>query len=687
MTMETKKSKGVGSLRLEGWRKFNQPIEVELGKVNFLLGPNNAGKSSFLNAFKFIALMSQRNWPISIPSDVKAELSSNILNKDSQVGLLVSMLNEVRCEIEFSKRHEEWYKLTLSDNFCRVKLYHPDVMTSDFHDFWRGALVYGDFVENRTLEEIDVSLRDKSDTFMGALEGLPSFCISLETNKFLLNLERSGKRLTVVDSFVIHDFGIYDYQVLGHVELEEGKWYVLLNSAYALEVVYVADSHEDPFDDDFFWTDLTDEDREAHMSAWEGLWHSYNWSQWPDNLKGAASSPWEVMINEIGVEKELVPMKLAEIEAAFLDWREEAQRSFYSGCGDWMLAGMMDKGSEYRSIGTEMADMYSALFNGLGLHCNYLPSLLNRSCSDKMLDQVGLSLGGRTFPHCVVPSNISSELVRRFYNLDLLKHYRRELMWISPSGEKMEDVYHQSSCPFKEYLWNHRYEERLPWIDGSRIADWDFEISRCLMFMGLGGGFKVVCKKNGEIRLSLRELKQGVFESVSSLKAIRKSYNAVSKPGKNGWLKEGEVLPTELGRAARSMLWIFINLCELRVESAHSDTPYVVVLEEPAAFLHPNIASRFTEVIRHLAAVLGLVILVETHSEYMLRQLSTSRLNGDSLEDVRIHYFGAPGAEAVMPIRVDRDGVFNPAIPEGFLDKSSSMLREQRELKRNRKSK
>lgn len=151
------------------------------------------------------------------------------------------------------------------------------------------------------------------------------------------------------------------------------------------------------------------------------------------------------------------------------------------------------------------------------------------------------------------------------------------------------------------------------------------------------------------------------------------------------WGKPMKAVPVPMklqGRGVRQVVAVVLHL--IRIACDGKSGAKVVALEEPTAFLHPRLASEFTGLIRELADVLGLTIIIETHNEYMIRQLSTDRLNGDTLEDVRIHYVGAQGDDYVLPIRVDHDGVFTPAIPEGFLDKSSAMQREQRQLKKKR---
>jgi putative ATP-dependent endonuclease of OLD family len=46
----------------------------------------------------------------------------------------------------------------------------------------------------------------------------------------------------------------------------------------------------------------------------------------------------------------------------------------------------------------------------------------------------------------------------------------------------------------------------------------------------------------------------------------------------------------------------------------------LVVIEEPESFLHPSAQAEFGRLLRHLAAELGLQIIVTTHSPYMLNQ-------------------------------------------------------------------
>ena len=73
-------------------------------------------------------------------------------------------------------------------------------------------------------------------------------------------------------------------------------------------------------------------------------------------------------------------------------------------------------------------------------------------------------------------------------------------------------------------------------------------------------------------------------------------------------------------------------------------------------------------------------MVVETHNEYMIRQLQTARIKGESLSDVSIHYFDGETGD-VTRMNVEESGRIDPPIPEGFLDKSQTMMREQSSIK------
>ena len=131
-----------------------------------------------------------------------------------------------------------------------------------------------------------------------------------------------------------------------------------------------------------------------------------------------------------------------------------------------------------------------------------------------------------------------------------------------------------------------------------------------------------------------------------------------------------------LGRGSQLVLHSLLALFDASLRTQ----PTLVVLEEPSAFLHPSMASKFAEVLRFAAEKFVVQVVVETHNEYMIRQLQTARIKGESLSDVSIHYFDGETGD-VTRMNVEESGRIDPPIPEGFLDKSQTMMREQSSIK------
>jgi hypothetical protein len=101
--------------------------------------------------------------------------------------------------------------------------------------------------------------------------------------------------------------------------------------------------------------------------------------------------------------------------------------------------------------------------------------------------------------------------------------------------------------------------------------------------------------------------------------------------------------------------------------------------------LHPDVAHRLTDVVLDIAREFNLTVFIESHNEYMFRQLQTKRLNGENLEDVTLHYVGR-GEQNIERIHIEPDGILNPPMPEGFLDQAQRMRMEQIAIRRSKAS-
>ena len=134
------------------------------------------------------------------------------------------------------------------------------------------------------------------------------------------------------------------------------------------------------------------------------------------------------------------------------------------------------------------------------------------------------------------------------------------------------------------------------------------------------------------------------------------------------------------GRGVRQIVTVLLGLLgavRMKEDKGLGEhVPLVVLLEEPASYLHPNVAHRLTDVVLAIARRFNLTVFIESHNEYMFRQLQTMRLAEENLEDVTLHYVGR-GEQNIQRIHIDPDGILNPSMPEGFLDQAQRMRMEQ----------
>jgi len=113
----------------------------------------------------------------------------------------------------------------------------------------------------------------------------------------------------------------------------------------------------------------------------------------------------------------------------------------------------------------------------------------------------------------------------------------------------------------------------------------------------------------------------------------------------------------------------------------------VFLIEEPEAFLHPNLQSLLADFFVNANQKFGIQFLIETHSEYLIRRMqfliANSKFNKDkNLPIVRndlskIYYFNNPNEitnqnDHVYPINFNEDGSLDGNFGNGFFDEASN---------------
>ncbi len=137
---------------------------------------------------------------------------------------------------------------------------------------------------------------------------------------------------------------------------------------------------------------------------------------------------------------------------------------------------------------------------------------------------------------------------------------------------------------------------------------------------------------------------------------------------------------TDEGQGISLLIHLLIRICTV----AEREVPggwikKLVVLEEPENGLHPAMQSKLAELFHAVYKEFNIQVLVETHSEYLIRQFQVMVAKGEmDPEDVQIHYLHKPGSipegsEQVMPINILKDGSLTRNFGRGFFDESSSL--------------
>jgi predicted ATPase len=147
-----------------------------------------------------------------------------------------------------------------------------------------------------------------------------------------------------------------------------------------------------------------------------------------------------------------------------------------------------------------------------------------------------------------------------------------------------------------------------------------------------------------------------------------------------------EILLSDFGLGTNQLLPIIFSLCINTYSHKPQDfsdeiIPRTVVIEEPEANLHPAMQSKLADLFADAIKMFKVQIIVETHSEYLIRKLQyLVGTNRSELvpEDVLIYYFYKPDHQAVLnkevnqveKIEIDEFGRLSKEFGLGFFDEA-----------------
>jgi predicted ATPase len=154
------------------------------------------------------------------------------------------------------------------------------------------------------------------------------------------------------------------------------------------------------------------------------------------------------------------------------------------------------------------------------------------------------------------------------------------------------------------------------------------------------------------------------------------------------FIKKGkkEILLADLGYGFSQLIPIILKIRLIGITKLKEDNlsirlwPTVFLLEEPEANLHPSLQSKLAEFIILAATEFNIQFIIETHSEYMIRnfQYLTAKKEINPW-DTQIFYFNHPESEEfsnqpVKEIDILSDGRLSSEFGEGFFDEIPRLL-------------
>lgn len=151
-------------------------------------------------------------------------------------------------------------------------------------------------------------------------------------------------------------------------------------------------------------------------------------------------------------------------------------------------------------------------------------------------------------------------------------------------------------------------------------------------------------------------------------------------------IRNGEnVLLADLGFGFTQLVPIILKVA-VAAHRKQMDDPFdpfpssIFLLEEPESNLHPSYQSKLAELIVDAARSFNIQFIIETHSEYLIRNLQyMTAIKTLKPQDTKIFYFHQPGTEdfeesPYRVIEIMKDGRLSNEFGEGFFDEIPRLL-------------
>ena len=113
----------------------------------------------------------------------------------------------------------------------------------------------------------------------------------------------------------------------------------------------------------------------------------------------------------------------------------------------------------------------------------------------------------------------------------------------------------------------------------------------------------------------------------------------------------------------------------------------ILMIEEPEANLHPKLQSLLADFFIDVVQNFEVTLLIETHSEYLIRRLQVLTAGGElKTENTQIYYLNSPSdsgevLQQIVKININTDGTLTNDFGSGFIDEATNWKLELMRLK------
>jgi predicted ATPase len=241
----------------------------------------------------------------------------------------------------------------------------------------------------------------------------------------------------------------------------------------------------------------------------------------------------------------------------------------------------------------------------------------------------------------------------------------KNISYISPNrGSQKRILFNNSANDIDEIVVNFHKK--------SKSNSEDYELSKQLNW-----GWEKIEKENSYLNRVLEILEiEGKIE-------VERYENVISVV----YIKQGDkkIALADLGYGFSQIIPIVMKVYNL---SSQNSSGNLLIIEEPEANLHPNLQSKLADIFAlTINTFPGLKLIIETHSEYLIRKLQYLTASKElTKDDTVIYYFNADkyvtsNEPKVKRINIKANGNLSDRFGPGFLDEAERLAIDLLRLK------